>query len=159
MIRIALLISLFLIFCPSIRSQSSFKTTDLLQRNSGNSIGTLTINQDSRIDTLLSRYILNNSRVRTSDGTQGIWGFRIQIYYNNIRSAREEAAKTQARFLSKFPGIPSYLQSQAPGYFIVRVGDYRTKADGYRDLLMVRKEFPDAYHVPDKINFPDVKKN
>ena len=160
MIRIALLFSVFLMLSPVIaRSQNNFKTADLFQRKGEKTLGNLTITQDPRIDTLMSRYILNNSKIRTSDGTQGIWGFRIQIYYSNLRTAREESAKAQSVFLSKFPEITSYAQYQAPGYFVIRVGDYRTKADGYKDLLKVRKEFPNAYHVPDKINFPDVKKN
>jgi hypothetical protein len=154
MIRIALLISLFLTLqTGSLRAQDYLKTSDLFKRQEGgNSAGNLTINQDPRIDTLLSRYIINNHR------KFGMNGFRIQIYYNNIRTAREESTKVQSRFLSRFPDIPSYITSQSPAYFIVRVGDYRTKADGYKDLLMIRKEFPDAYLVPDVIHFPDLNK-
>ena len=86
-------------------------------------------------------------------------GFRIQIYSNSVRSAREESAKAKAKFLSKFPDIPAYAQYQDPGYFMIRVGDYRTKIELFKDLLMIRKEFPNAYQVPDVINFPDLKKN
>ncbi len=45
-----------------------------------------------------------------------------------------------------------------PGYYKIRVGDYRTRTEGTKDLLMIRKEFPDAYLVPDIINFPDLNK-
>jgi hypothetical protein len=37
---------------------------------------------------------------------------------------------------------------------MVRAGNYRSKAEGYKDLLAVRKEFPNAYLVPAVINYP-----
>ncbi len=60
--------------------------------------GSLNIIQDQAIDTLLSRYILSNKKLRTIEGTQGIQGFRIQIYYSSVRNAREESAKSKSRF-------------------------------------------------------------
>jgi hypothetical protein len=160
MIRIILSISVFLILLTgNTRAQDNSKTFDPNRRQeNGSSKGSLNINQDPRLDTLMSRYILNNSNIRTSDGSQGTFGFRIQVYYSNVRTAREESAKAEARFLSKFPNIPTHSVYKSPGYFIIRVGDYRTKADGYKDLLSVRREFPEAYLVPDIIDFPDVKK-
>lgn len=85
-------------------------------------------------------------------------GYRIQIYRSSVRNAREESAKAIAEFINRFPDIRSYTQYQEPGYFMVRVGDYRTKLEGYKDLIMVRKEFPDAYPVPTTINYPDLHK-
>jgi hypothetical protein len=85
-------------------------------------------------------------------------GFRIQIYYSSVRDAREEAAKARAKFFEKFPDIVSYSQYQAPGWFMVRAGDYRTKTEGYKYLVMVRHDFPNAYLVPSVINFPDLIK-
>ena len=85
-------------------------------------------------------------------------GYRIQIYYSSVRNAREESAKTIASFINGFPEIKAYSQYQEPGYFMVRVGDYRTKIEGYKDLIMIRKEFPNAYPVPATITFPDLRK-
>ncbi len=139
------------------KSQAFIKTSDLLKRQ-GNMSGELNINQDKAIDTLISRYIIANKKLRT-EGQQGMQGFRIQIYYSSVRNAREESAKTRAAFIEKFPDIQSYPDYQEPGWFIVRVGDYRTKTECYKDLFNIRKEFPDAYWVPTVINFPDrVKK-
>lgn len=106
----------------------------------------------------MTRYILANNKLIT-DGQQGMQGFRIQIYYSSVRNAREESAKTQAKFIELFPEIPSYPDYQEPGWFIVRVGDYRTTIECYKDLVMIRKEFPNAYWIPTVIKFPDqVKK-
>ena len=39
---------------------------------------------------------------------------------------------------------------------MVRAGDFRTKMEGYKYLVLVRREFPNAYLVPSVINFPDL---
>ena len=143
-------------FC---RSQAFIRTADLLRRSErGAGTGSLNIIQDQAIDTLLSRYILSNKKLRTIEGTQGIQGFRIQIYYSSVRNAREESARARADFINKFPDIISYAQYQEPGYFMVRAGNYRSRAEGYKDLLAVRREFPNAYLVPAVINYPGLIK-
>ncbi len=155
MFRKTLLLAVILVipfgFC---RSQAFIKTTDLFKRQDYTA-GRLVIDQDPAVDTLLSRYILASRKNRTIEGTQGMEGFRIQIYYSSVRQAREESAKARAEFINKFPDIVSYAQYQEPGYFMVRAGNYRTKMEGHKYLLMVRKEFPNAYLVPAIINFPD----
>jgi hypothetical protein len=148
------------LFIPAglCRSQAFIKTSDLFKRPEYMG-GKLTITQDPAIDTLLSRYILASKKNRTIEGTQGMEGFRIQLYYSSVRQAREESAKARAEFINKFPDIISYAQYQEPGYFIVRAGNYRTRTEGHKYLLIVRKEFPNAYLVPAIITFPDQDKN
>jgi len=136
----------------------AFIRTDDLFRRSEHDAGRLEINRDAALDTLLSRYILASAKKRTVEGTQGMEGFRIQIYFSSVRQAREESAKARAEFIAKFPDIVSYAQYQEPGYFMVRAGDFRTRAEGHKYLLMVRKQFPNAYLVPAIINFPDQEK-
>ena len=82
-------------------------------------------------------------------------GYRIQIYSSSNRNAREESGKARAEFMSKFPDIVSYPLFAEPGYYKIRVGDFRTKTEATRLFLMISKVFPDAYIVPDIINFPD----
>jgi hypothetical protein len=148
-------IFLFLIFlvpaAGSSFSQGFISTSELFKRQGG---GNLNIMQDRAIDSLISRYIISNRKIRTTEGTQGMHGFRIQIYYSSVRNAREESAKVRADFINKFPDMISYAQYQEPGWFMVRVGNYRTKTECYKDLLLIREEFPNAYPVPAVINFP-----
>lgn len=150
--------SLFLLILTTgfCRSQAFIRTTDLFKRPDAS--GKLTIYQNQAVDTLLSRYIMSQRRNITSEGKQGMYGFRIQIYYNSVRTAREESAKVQMEFINKFPDIQSYAQYQEPGWFMVRVGDYRTKTESYKDLMRIRTVFPNAYWVPTIINFPDLIK-
>jgi hypothetical protein len=160
MIRINFLVFVFSLISPDfIQGQAFIKTADLFHRPDENTrTGHLIINQNMGVDSLLSRYIITNKKFVNTDGSQGMEGFRIQIYYNSTRTAREESAKARAEFISKFPDIESYAMSEPPSYFMIRVGDYRTKTEGFKDLVMIRKEFPNAYLVPGVINFPDLIK-
>jgi hypothetical protein len=140
-------------------AQAFIRTSDLFRRPEGYSrTGELNILQNQGVDTLLSRYILLNKKQRTSEGKQGMDGYRIQIYSSNFRNAREESNKVRVDFMSKFPDIDSYAIYAQPGYFKVRAGDFRTKTEGAKYLLKVRREFPNAILVPDIINFPDLVK-
>jgi hypothetical protein len=160
MIRKTLILFMTLILTAGYcRSQAFIKTSDLLKNTNSSGSGNLIINQDSAIDSLISRYVISKGKLRTrEENTPGMEGYRIQIYYSSIRTAREEAAKIRGDFMSKFPEIISYPGFVDPGWFMVRAGDYRTKAEGYKDLVAVRKEFPNAYLVPTIINFPDLIK-
>jgi hypothetical protein len=145
-------IFIIVLYIPSL-AQYSYSTSDLMRRNDENSrTGKLVISQDPRVDTLITRYIIYNRRLN------GMEGFRIQIFNSSEKNAREASGKVRAEFMSKFPDIVSYASFDRPSYYKIRVGDYRTRIEGTKYLLMVREVFPDAYLVPDRINFPDLNK-
>jgi hypothetical protein len=134
-----------------VKSEDLFKRTDTHQRT-----GQLNIIQDAALDTLISRYILGFMNQEERIGYSGMDGFRIQIYSSSNRNAKEESSKTDADFLIRFPGIRSYTLFAPPAYYKIRVGDFRTKTEATRLFLLISKAFPDAYIVPDIINFPDL---
>lgn len=138
-------------------SQSIIKSSDLFKRT-GNNLqdGELNINQDPALDTLISRYILANKNQEEKNGYTGIEGFRIQIYNSSKRNAREESSKVRAEFMSLFPDIVSDLLFAEPGYYKIRVGNFRSRAEATRLYLTISKKFPDADLVPDIINLPDL---
>lgn len=139
------------------QAQPAVKTSDLFTREeTGANMGRLVITQPLQLDTLISRHILANKNLYPVNNHYGMEGFRIQIYSSNNRNARDESNKTRAEFISKFPDIVSYPLYAEPGYFKVRVGDYRTKTEAFRVYKQISKEFPEAYIVPDVINFPDL---
>jgi hypothetical protein len=140
-------------FC---KAQAFIKTTDLLSRPG--SPGSLNIDQNPAMDTLISRYILSKKKFRTEEGKQGMQGHRIQIYYSSVRAARDESAKVMASFINKFPEMNAYVQYQDPGWYMVRIGNYRSRTEAYKDLMTIKKEFPVAYIVPTTIFFPDLIK-
>lgn len=134
-------------------SQNIYSTAELMRREyAGYNTGELNIYQDPRIDSLIGKYVLYNLRLN------GLEGFRIQIYNSSTKNAREESGKIRAEFMSKFPDIISYATFDKPSYYKIRVGDYRTRIEGTKHLMMIRKVFPEAILVPDIINFPNYTK-
>jgi SPOR domain len=74
-------------------------------------------------------------------------GFRVQINFGQERNA---VNKTQSDFSSKYPGTTSYITYKQP-YFRISVGDFRTKLEAVHFLNRVRKDYPAAFVVADKI--------
>jgi hypothetical protein len=137
-------------------SQSFVKTADLFKRADNDShTGQLNITQNQAIDSLVYRYILLSKKIYKEKNYYGMEGCRIQIYRSSNRNAREESNKARAKFMEKFPDIVTYQIFADPGYFAIRAGDFRNKAEALKLFLTVSKEFPDSYIVPDIINFPD----
>jgi hypothetical protein len=140
------------IFTLPAVSQEFVKTEDLFRKDDSRA-GDLNIVQDPGLDTLISRYILMSQKVN------GMTGFRIQIFNSSSRNAREESRKARAGFMSKYPEITSVILYSEPGYFKVRVGNFRTKAQAAQVLRAISRDFPNAYIVPDIINFPELERN
>lgn len=138
------------------RTQSIIKTSELFKTAETNTDrGKLIIIQDPALDTLISRYILGNKLLSAKYTYLGMEGFRIQIFNSSSRNAREESGKVKAEFITKFPNLNSHELFENPGYFKIRVGDFRSKTEATKLFLEISKEFPDAYIVPDFINFPE----
>jgi hypothetical protein len=149
------LLSFVLLAINICEGQTFIRTADLFPKSGrGSRSGELNIIQDSGVDTLISRYVLAN---KLHEGEME--GFRIQIYRNSNMNAREESNKVRAEFLVAFPDIPSYAEFAAPGYFLVKVGDFRTKMEAAKSLHLIKKKYPNAYWVPCLIKFPDLNKN
>jgi hypothetical protein len=130
------------------------KTQDLFPVSTNKpGTGILNIIQDPALDTLISRYVLNKENQTESNG------FRILIYRNSSISAKSESERIHAEFMSLFPEIPGYRVFQAPNYYLVLAGTFRSRADGLKLLLLINKKYPDAYFVPYLLNFDDLNKS
>lgn len=112
--------------------------------------GEVVVFQDMRINELLYNHLEQNKR------KEGVPGYRIRIYSNLGNTARDESQDIKARFYELFPEIPIYREYDSP-YFKVYVGDYRTKIDALEDFKNIRRIFPAAFIVPDKINYPKIE--
>ena len=80
-------------------------------------------------------------------------GYRIQIHFGQDRT---NANKAKTDFANKYASLPSYLTYQQP-YFKVCIGDFRTKLEAVRALNNIKKEYPGAFVVRDKINPPPLQ--
>lgn len=152
-----ILFFLFFTLSLGIQAQTVVSTADLFRRSDENA-GELNITQDPAIDSLINIYIDLGRRNYQETGYYGMQGYRIQIYNSSNRNAREESNKANAEFINKFPDLVSYQLYSYPGWFKVRVGDFRTKAEATKVFLAVSKVFPGTYIVPDLIKFPELNK-
>jgi len=139
---VPLFLGFFFIIIPGAKGQDgNMPQKDLIRA------GTIAIQQDTRISTLLQRHIRHNQNKR------GIDGYRIQIFFNSGPQAREQAIRIKADFLSSYPNLPAYVLYQSP-FYKVRIGDFPTKNKALRVYYQVRKKYRTAYIVKDIIKFP-----
>ncbi len=80
-------------------------------------------------------------------------GYRIRLFLDSSRSAREASLAVMSRFHSLYPNIPVYRTFSAPN-FKVSAGNLRTRVDAERLLRVLKPDFPDAFIVRDKFRFP-----
>lgn len=72
-------------------------------------------------------------------------GYRVRIFRDNSQNAKTKAIDITKKLRSEFPDLPTpYLHHIEP-YFIVSVGDYRTKDGALKTLLRIKKSFPKAF--------------
>jgi len=76
-------------------------------------------------------------------------GYRIQIHFGDLQSARNVRAKCRRRI----PNQKVYLESIAPNY-IVSVGNFRDRWDAEFALESLKKLYPIAVIVPTDIELP-----
>ena len=107
----------------------------------------LGVEQDSRIDSLIQNHIFMNKR------KEGVDGFRLEIFFSSGVNARDNAMKIRTEFLRNYPDVPAYMTFQSPN-FKIRIGDLRTKSDALRMKERIKKNYPNAFIVPDLIQFP-----
>jgi hypothetical protein len=96
--------------------------------------GTVVINQDASINTLLKL----KKEINTNE--TGTKRFKIQIYSGN----RAKAEQVKSNYNSKYSEWNSKLVYETPNYKIW-VGNFRTQLEADRALVKIRKTFSGAF--------------
>ncbi|MCF8303448.1 MAG: SPOR domain-containing protein [Bacteroidales bacterium] len=109
--------------------------------------GKVEIIQDYRISQLVDKHAYLNQEFDELEG------FRIQIYFDSGNNSKNNALIARDEFLEKYDGARAYISFKEP-YYQVRVGDFRTRLDAEGYLQKIIDEYPYAFTVKDKINFP-----
>lgn len=73
-------------------------------------------------------------------------GFTIQVYSGK----REEALNAKKQMTTSLPDLESEIQFTEP-IFRVKVGKYYTRLDAQKDFVAIKKYFPAAIIIPEKI--------
>jgi len=115
--------------------------------SSGNGQGAVIIHQDARVDSILQMHIAYNKQQK------GIDGYRIQIFFDAGNNSLNRATAVAGQFQLLFPGDTAYISFSEP-YYKVRVGDFRTRLDAEGFLQEILPDFPNAFVIKDKINYP-----
>ena len=105
------------------------------------------------------RYDIDPGIVRIQEDYVNNWrkigeinGYRIQIAAYSGVSSKSQAEYAKNSFNNLFPYTKAYLIYNEP-YFKVRVGNYFTRLQAYKDLETIKLTYPSAYIVPDKISY------
>lgn len=112
--------------------------------------GSLKVNQDDRISTLL----MKQKQIHALDSTFS--GYRIHVFMEIGNEALSHAEQVKARFEASFPDIPIYLSYSEP-YFRLRAGDFRNRVEAEKCLRRIKPQFREAFVTADMIYAPKIK--
>ena len=112
---------------------------------------TVIINSDPRIEQLLDLHIAYNKEFPFIDG------YRIQLMMQSGNTALDEADIIKKEFEEIYPQIDTYVTFREP-YYRLRVGDFRTRLEAMEFLENIRRKYPQAWVIKDKILFPELTK-
>lgn len=105
-------------------------------------------NVETPIESIQEDYIRTWRRLGEIDG------YRIQIAAVTGTNSKSTAEAERYLFMSRYPSIPAYISFKEP-YFRIRVGNYSTRLEAYFVLQEIRTSYPNAYIIPDKINYSE----
>ena len=91
------------------------------------------------------------------DGSQQIAISRISIFFDNSQNARAGAVETLEKFKELFPEIPATMTHENP-YFKVSAGFCISNEEALILLNRLRKEFPKAFIVRERVSVDELKK-
>lgn len=114
--------------------------------------GTVVIDKDSKVDSLIGNYLLGNKTNPAVTGGGGAIGssdgFRVQIFSG---SDRKEAYNAQAKFQGTHPDMHAYLSYKEPN-FKVHVGDFRSRLEAEKVVDELKNSYTGLFIIPEKIN-------
>lgn len=143
-------ISILCILSMGVSSYAQSRRTQVRQNDVLESLrekgdnGQVSIYLDSLLEENYNKHLVSNSK------TRGIAGYRVRIFSDTGRGAKDNQKRVRASFLSLYPDIDTYSMYEG-SYFKIYVGDYRTKNEAVLLLERIKENFPDAFVVEDNI--------
>ena len=116
------------------------------------SYGSLHVNQDSRIASLIAK----QRALYKVDSSYN--GYRIHIFTEIGNEALDHARAVKAQFERAFPDIPIYLTYVEP-HFRLRAGNFRNRVEAEKCLRQIKPRFKEAFVTQDKIYKPKIDMN
>jgi hypothetical protein len=133
---------------------SSWRPKDIVVDTTKNKSATATTDSKKTSQYVEAKYSVNRtldavldsiSEINLENGT--VEGFTIQIY-SGVK--REEALNAKKELAVSLPKLDSEVQYVQPN-FRVRAGKYYDRLEAQKDYLTIKKHFPHAIVIPDRI--------
>ncbi len=109
----------------------------------------ISISEEPAITKMMELYTGVN---KATAATQMIDGFRIQLM---ATTDRRKVDQVMSSFSALYQGVP-VTWSQAQPYYRIRVGAFAQREGASRYLQTIKKDYPDAYIVTDKVTVAEV---
>jgi hypothetical protein len=106
----------------------------------------LVIIQDDKIESLVKK----RATTKPTHKVVSSEGFRLQLIYS---TKKDDVNKERIKFIKKFPKIETYVQYDAPLFFL-RVGDFKEKEDAEKFSKDILKNYPEHFIFKTSINLP-----
>ena len=113
---------------------------------SGDVLAQTKITAPSSVINMMKKYVDNNK------STDEIQGWRLQIVATTDRRLMES---TRTRFRREFPLLKCTWTHRNP-YYHVRAGAFADRKEALPELDKIKKKFPKAYLVVDKIKYDEL---
>jgi hypothetical protein len=107
------------------------------------------IHADPRIAELVDLHITYSEEFPLIDG------YRIQLEMSSGNAALDKLNEIKTEFEEKYPETKTYIIFREP-YYRLRIGDFRTRLEAVEFLDRIKRDYPHAWVIKDKIEFPEL---
>ncbi len=107
--------------------------------------GSAVIDQTPQTKTSFERYMASRSGKKAN-------GFKILVYSSNSKEARGASSGIAGTLKSKYPHLNVYRSFKTP-FFMVHVGDFRTKTDAMKVLYELQPTYKQAKVIKSTIGW------
>jgi len=100
---------------------------------------------------------LLNLHLKYNEAFPTIEGYRIQLLMRAGNTALDEINGIKEEFEQEHQHISTYVTFREP-YYRLRIGDFRSRLEAMEYLNKIKKSYPQAWVIKDKIAFPELTK-
>lgn len=104
------------------------------------------VDQSSEVRQAMTQYVGKNA-------SKPISGYRIRVFYDNSPQARSRSESIESALMEQYPEHKVYRSFESPNYKVL-IGNFRSKDEALRIFNALKKTYPTAYIIKDRIDYP-----
>lgn len=132
----------YLITVLTVFITCSLQAQDTTAKKPVDSISTITVYSDARLDQLIKKQSYIND-ITSREGRRTDKGFRLMIISTN---SRDEAMAAKTKVYTYFPDLKAYLWYQSP-YFRVKAGNFKDRKEAEEYQKRLNNYFPKGVFI------------